>query len=46
MAVSADFSILKGFLYDDFIGVGLMVMNDKAGDLNFEKYASAIIFVL
>lgn len=37
MAVSADFSILKGFLYDDFVGVGLMIMNDKAGDLNLRN---------
>jgi type IX secretion system PorP/SprF family membrane protein len=37
MAASADFSILKGYLYDDFIGLGLLVMNDRAGDLNFRN---------
>lgn len=37
MAASADLSILKGFLYDDFVGVGLLVMNDKAGDLNLRN---------
>lgn len=33
MAASTDFSILKGQLGDDFVGLGLMVMNDRAGDL-------------
>ena len=37
MSASVDFSILKGILYDDYVGVGLMVMNDKAGDLNLRN---------
>lgn len=37
MAAAVDFSILKGKLYDDYVGVGLMVMNDKAGDLNLRN---------
>ena len=31
-AVAADASVMKGFLEDDFFGVGLMMLNDKAGD--------------
>lgn len=37
MSASVDFSTLKGILYDDFVGVGLMVLNDKAGDLNLRN---------
>ncbi len=42
MSASAEFSILKGRLYDDFVGVGLLVMNDKAGDLNFRNTQAQI----
>ncbi len=31
-SVGLDASILKGFLEDDFFGVGLLMFNDKAGD--------------
>jgi type IX secretion system PorP/SprF family membrane protein len=37
MSASTDFSILKGTFYDDYMGVGLLVMNDKAGDLNLRN---------
>ncbi len=32
ISASAELSVLKGFSPDDFFGVGLMLMNDKAGD--------------
>jgi len=31
MSASADFSLLHGALSDDFVGLGLVVMNDQAG---------------
>jgi type IX secretion system PorP/SprF family membrane protein len=37
MAASVEFSALKGILYDDYVGFGLMVMNDRAGDLNLRN---------
>ncbi|MEM7104231.1 MAG: PorP/SprF family type IX secretion system membrane protein [Bacteroidota bacterium] len=36
MSASVDFSILNGISEFDFFGVGLLVMNDKAGDANFK----------
>ena len=31
-SVGLDASVMKGFLEDDFFGVGLLMLNDKAGD--------------
>lgn len=37
MAASVDFALLKGRLYDDYVGLGLLIMNDQAGDLNLRN---------
>lgn len=37
MMASVDANILKGYLKDDFVGVGLMMYNDKAGDAEFRN---------
>lgn len=42
MMASVDANILKGTLRDDFVGVGLMVYNDKAGDSEFRNTQVAL----
>lgn len=37
MAASVDISVLQGFLDDDFFGLGLQLINDKAGDSEFKN---------
>lgn len=39
---SVDANIMKGYLRDDFVGVGLMVYNDKAGDAEFRNTQVAL----
>lgn len=37
MLASVDANILKDYLKDDFVGVGMMIYNDKAGDAEFRN---------
>jgi type IX secretion system PorP/SprF family membrane protein len=39
---SVDANIMKGYLQDDFVGVGLIVYNDKAGDAEFRNTQVAL----
>lgn len=42
MMASVDGQILKGYLRDDFVGIGLMMHNDKAGDAEFRNTQVAL----
>ncbi|MEL6922570.1 MAG: PorP/SprF family type IX secretion system membrane protein [Bacteroidota bacterium] len=37
MSASADFSLLHGALSDDFVGLGLVILNDQAGSTQFRN---------
>lgn len=40
--VSVDANILKSYLRDDFVGIGLMMYNDKAGEAEFRNTQVAL----